>query len=351
MLAGQYRVPIFMDRMANKPRLLRLLGILLIAAAVLLAFYTSILYLGWQSGESLREERIQQTRSAELATQLDRAQEDMQQENYVLALRRLEWVLDQDPGDSQAQTLLEEAETALAETRTRPGAGAATATPAATRTTVEGEGNEEAEAGLRQAEQLVEAEEWQAAIRALIDFQHEFPGYERQHTDTLLYEAYVARGIDLLYGDQVELGLYYLAQAQELGDLSQDVVDQRRWAELYLAGMGYYDVNWDVALFYFRDLCLAAPFFQDSCQKLYEALVAYGDQHAAQEDWCPAESLYAEAYRIDDPSSLQQKLGQAREGCASATPTATAPISGTRPVTGTSPFTATFPAGPGFGRP
>jgi hypothetical protein len=212
---------------------------------------------------------------------------------------------------------------------------------------------EAAAATLRDIEDLLEDEAWEDAITALISFQHNNPEYERRHTDELLQEAYMAQGVELLYGDQIELGLYYLEQAQQLGDLPQDVRDQQQWAELYLAGIGYFGVNWDVTLFYFRDLCLAAPFFHDACAKLNEALVAYGDQYAVQRDWCPAEALYQEASQQNDSNALLQKLREAREGCASATPTSSAPISGTLPVTGTTSLTQTqgLPAGRNLERP
>lgn len=326
--------------MAQKPRLMRLVGTILIAAALLLALYTAIAYTAWQSGQSLREQRVQEEHSAEVANQLSHAREELGSGNFRLALRRIEWVLEQDPENPQAQELREEAESALNQSRApSQEVEEATQTPRTKSPGAEGESNEGAEAQLQEAEQLVEAEKWQEAIRALVDFQHRFPGYERHHTDNLLYESYIIRGTDLLYGDQVELGLYYLSLAEELGDLPQDVEDQRQWAELYLSGMGYYGVNWDVALFYFRDLCLAAPFYQNSCKKLYEALIARGDQYAVQQDWCPARSLYAEAYTIDDASSLAQKLAEAREGCASATPMS-APITSTN----SSPLTATIPS-------
>jgi len=329
--------------MARRPRALRLIGIALIVAALFLGFYTTVAIVALQSGRTLRTEQLRQERAAELANQLSRAIEDIDKGNFSLAERRLEWILEQDSDYPEARTLLESTEAALIETNNPPTrvSGEATATPDATATAVGGSnhGEDEDAAGeLRGVERLVEQEAWEEAITALISLQHDYPNFERQQTDELLYEAYVAQGVDLLYGDQVELGLYYLDQAQRLGDLPQDVRDQQQWAELYLAGMGYFGVSWDVSLFYFRDLCLAAPFFHDSCQKLYEALVAYGDQYAVQQDWCPAESLYNEAYRLDDPDSLLQKLRRAREGCDAATPTPAAPVTDTAPVTRTMPF-------------
>lgn len=336
-----------------RPRAMRILGIVLIAFAVLIGLYAAAAYIGLQSGRTLREERLQQERETELASQVTHAREDITAGQFSLAARRLRWVLEIDPDYPEARALLQEAEEAIGGTPqsapTTPAIEEATATPALDGESDPGDGEENAEAAaeLRRVEQLVEADDWEAAITALITLQHDYPNYERRDTDELLYEAYIAQGVELLYGDQIELGLYYLEQAERLGDLPQDVRDQQEWAELYLAGIGYFGVNWEVSLFYFRDLCLAAPFFHDACAKLGEALVAYGDQYAFQQEWCPAESIYQEATRQDDSDSLQQKLRQARQGCASATPTPAAPISGTVPVTGTMSITNTAPLPPG----
>lgn len=335
--------------MANRSRILRILGIVLIVVALLIAMYTVVAYVALERGRNLRMERLQEERAAELANQLTRAREDIGGGNLTLASRRLEWILEQDPEYPEARALLDDAQGALTGTRrsSDPSGRDATATPDITPMAA-GAGEEAAAAELERLETLVEQEDWDEAITALVSFQYNFPDYERRRTDELLYESYIARGVDLLYGDQVELGLYYLEQAQHLGNLPQDVRDQQEWAELYLAGIGYFGVNWEVSLFYFRDLCLAAPFFHDACGKLYEALVAYGDQYAAQQEWCPAEGLYNEAYGHNDSDALLTKLQNARQGCQEATPTPSAPISGTTPVTGTAPLTDTLSPNSGF---
>ncbi|HSM55763.1 MAG TPA: hypothetical protein VK879_06365 [Candidatus Sulfomarinibacteraceae bacterium] len=327
--------------MSSRPRKLRLLGIVLIAVAVVLGVYTLVAYLGWQSGQSLRSEQIEERRAEELATQITRAEEDMAADNHRLAIRRLEWVLEQEPGHSQAAALLTEARATIAQTRApsaNNGSAEATVTPASTGATA-GDGDDAAAERLRSIEKLVDNEEWRTALPALITFQNDHPDHERERTDRLLYEAYIGQGIELAYSDQIEVGLYYLEQAEKLGTLTEDARNHREWAELYLDGVGYYGVNWEVTLFYFRDLCLAAPFFHDSCDKLFEALVAYGDQYAVQQEWCPAEQLYAEAANINSTSTLSDKLSDARTRCAEATPTPTATVTGT--------ITDTVPATPG----
>lgn len=338
--------------MARRSRALRIAGIVLIVAALLIALYTVVAYVALESGRTLRTERLREEQATELANQLGHAREDISDGNFSLASRRLEWILEQDPDYPEARGLLDDAREALTGRRelAQPSDSEATATPRITPLAA-GAGDAAAAAELQRLEALVEAEAWNEAITALVSFQYNYPDYERRRTDELLHESYMAQGVELLYGDQVELGLYYLEQAQRLGDLPQDVRDQQEWAELYLAGIGYFGVNWEVSLFYFRDLCLAAPFFHDACGKLYEALVAYGDQYAAQQEWCPAEGLYDEAYRQNDSDTLLSKLQNARQGCESATPTPSAPISGTLPVTGTTPVTDTLSPNRGFGLP
>lgn len=328
--------------MARRTRILRLVGIVLIAVALLIGLYTAVVYVGLERGQALRQERLQVTRASEISTQMARAVEEMDDGNFSLASRRVTWILEQDPQHEAALVLMEAIE--ARSTRRSQGEGEVTSTPAVAETEEPG-AVDGLDAELQRIENLVAAEAWERAMTALISFQRLYPDYERRHTDGLLQEVYTAQGVELLYGDQVELGLYYLEQAERLGDLPQDVRDQRQWAELYLAGIGYFGVNWDVTLFYFRDLCLAAPFFHDACEKLHEALVAYGDQYAVQRDWCPAEALYLEAYRQDATDAVSQKLREARDGCASATPTPATPISGTVPVTGTAPITDTGPPG------
>jgi len=321
-------------------RWLQLLGVGLILVALILGLFTVSAYLGWQSGEELRAERVSRERQEQVETQVGRAQEEIEGGNFRLALRRLEWVLDRDADHPGARALYQEAQAALEGNSTPPAGDPATPTPSASPTRVAE--NEEEEDGapaqaLRRLERLVEEEAWQEAVSAIVAFQNEFPEYDRRRTAALLFEAYIGRGVELLYTDRVELGIFYLSQAQELGDLPAEVRDQQQWAELYLAGIAYFGVTWDVAISNFRDLCLAAPFYQDSCVHLREALVARGDQYAAQREWCPAESDYREALQLEESVNLAEKVDQARLGCLDATPTPTRP---TAPITDTFPFTA-----------
>lgn len=299
----------------------------------LLGYFLLVVYFGWRSGEQLLVERRQEQLQSQLTRQLTLAQTDMDEGRYALAQRRLTWVLGISPNDPTAQSLLDQTEVVLSNYLT-PQASFVTPTPMPTAVpSPTAEPIDDPGEALTEMNALAKDEEWEALITAVTGFQRQFPNYQRQETDTLLYNGYVNAGTALLGGEQVELGLFYLTQAEKLGSLSQDVLDQRIWAELYLQGISFYGTNWGASAYYFRDLCLAAPFYQTSCDRLYEVLVAYADQYAFAQDWCPAVDLYREAQEHKREAEVSTKLQTAQTGCLSATPTPLAPITNTLPIT------------------
>jgi len=309
--------------------LFRILGILFLGLAVLLGIYGTVFQVAWQRGQDLGEENAKSALEAEMASQLLYAEEDVTAGNITLAKRRLEWILEQDATYPAAvelrRQLLEAGDTHETPTPfpspTSLPQIAATAPP----------GSEPA-GELADLERIVGEEEWQEAVTAIISFQARFPDFQRRQTDTMLYNAYLNLGQNLLSSDQVELGLYYMTQAEKLGDLPSEAKDQQLWADIYLLGISYYGVDWSVAVYYFRDLCAAAPFFQNSCVKLHEALISYGDQYAANLDWCPAAELYVEAVQLNNEPIAAEKRQEARSQCLEATPTPTTPITATESV-------------------
>lgn len=321
-------------------RWMRGIGLFFLVLAVLAGWYLIITYLAWQNGQDLLIERQQSELSAQLARQITLAQTDITEDRYALAASRLEWVLARSPNNPTAQTLLQQAQAGLNANLTPQTVNVtavATTTPLPTPTPglISDPANE-----LARLRQLIQNREWEPALSGLITFQLQYPEYERTETDQLLYDTYIQYSITLLEGEKVELGLNYLSQAEKLGDLPQEAIDYRTWAELYLQGIAFYGVNWGASIFYFRDLCLAAPFFHNACDRLSTGLVAYGDQYAFVLDWCPAQLLYQEATQYNNTQVLVEKLNQAANGCLSATPT---PITNTLPITGTFPITGTQP--------
>ena len=325
------------EELTSEPRRWsRILGVILIGIALLAAFYLAVAYFAWENGQAVRQEQQQTEATAQIERQVNLARENMAQGSYALAQTRLAWVLERVPDHAEAQVLQEEAEANLAALLTPmlvTAVSNATPTPTPEPSPTPGLISD-ASIELARIDRLVNIQKWEEAISALITFQSQFPDHERTTTDRMLYDAYVAYGLQLVQGKRVELGLYYFDQAQKLGDLPQEALDYRTWAELYTQGVAFYGVNWGAASFYFRDLCLAAPFYQNACQLLYESLVAYADLYAVAQDWCPAEALYQEALGQQRSTELRDKLTEAQEGCLLATPTPEAGgITNTLPIT------------------
>ncbi len=296
----------------------RILGILLVVVAGVITLYLLVGYLAWQSGQALRSEREQRQRLDQFARQVDLAQGDIEQGSYDLAQRRLEWILERNPDNEDALALLQQAQSALQTALTPIAPPTPTREPEPTVIlSEETDPNDE----LVRLQGLNDREQWAELLQGILAFQRQFPNFERLEADRLRYEAYLNLGLQQVQGDQIELGISHLEQAEKLGDLPQEALDHWLWAELYLDGIAYYGVNWGVSASIFRDLCLSAPFFQNACDRLYDSLVNYGDQYLFNQDYCPAVDLFREARGYDNDRTLDDKLTSAVEGCALATAT------------------------------
>ncbi|MCP5095909.1 MAG: hypothetical protein GY943_10175 [Chloroflexi bacterium] len=321
----------------------RIIGLLLIILSVSIAWFLLVAYVGWQSGESLQIQRQEEALTEQITHQIDLAATDVAQEKFNLALRRLEWILAREPQNDKALSLQTTAQNSLniLLTPTPVMVLPPTLSPTPLPTEAPADDEDPIEVALQQIRRLIATKEWETAVSAILDFQLAYPNFDRQETNQYLYDAYIELGLDLLEGENIELGLFYIAQAATLGDLSQSVLDYQTWAELYLQGVAFYGANWDASAYYFRDLCLAAPFFQSSCDRLYDVLILYGDQESAALEWCPAEILYDEAILYGSGPELNNKLTQAKEECLLATPTPDLPtetITNTQSITNTNPL-------------
>lgn len=323
----------------NRRRLFLVLGIILLGLAILLATYSLVVYSAWQQAEEGRIEEERLALQEELAKQMNLARDDINAGDLERSLRRLEWILDHYPEYPGAAELLEVARSNLT-LRLTP---QATATPTPLAIQTPGLDSESDPAGaFIELERLVKQEQWSSLVVEVVAFQGMNPNYKRQETNTMLYNGSVNLGLELVQGNQIESGLYHIAQAEKLGDLPQEALDYRLWAELYLLAIGFYGVDWWQAIYQFRGLCDAAPYYQDSCARLYESLLALGDHYSAVLDWCPAEELYFEATLVQTSESLSQKIEDSRIRCLEATPTPTVTITSTPSIT---PSITTTPTG------
>ncbi|MFN2188529.1 MAG: hypothetical protein ACK2T3_07180 [Candidatus Promineifilaceae bacterium] len=311
----------FSRKKERQKLILVIVGSVLIAAAIAMATLSIVGYLAYQQAQEQREKDSQQALLDEVERQMSMARDDYSDGLFQRSLMRLDWVIEHDPDHEGAAQLQREVLSQMELALTPEATVTSTVEPTPTRAI---DVNAEPEAIFSEIENLMQDEQWLTAISRLTEFQFHYPDYSRYETDMMLFDANINIGLDLLQGDQIELGLYYLGQAEKLGNLPEEVSAFQTWAELYLLGIGYFGVDWGQAIYYFRGLCSAAPYYQDSCTRLYDSLVAYGDIYATILEWCPAEELYFEAVLYDANEELSLKLDEASEKCQEATPTPTA---------------------------
>lgn len=309
---------------------LRPRGLILVAVACSLIILAASAYIGWQTGQTRRARVAEAEVDAQITRQVDLARADLDAQRPDLAAARLDWVLTRTPDDNATLTLRRQAQTMLAQAVPSPSSNRPNPTPFPTRLPPTPEaGLGDPAARLAALQTLSQQERWDDLISRTIAFQLDYPAYERWQTDTLLFQAYGQRGLALTLGDNVELGLAYFDEAEKLGTLPQEALDRRVLSNLYLNGLAFQGIDWKIAVDNYRALCRQSPFFHDSCQLLFEALVPYGDEFAAQQEWCPAVEAYNEATQYRSSEELVTKLRDARIGCAGATatpePTAAAP--------------------------
>jgi tetratricopeptide (TPR) repeat protein len=307
------------EKVTPKRRWPKTIAAILIGFVAIVVIYGLVAYLGWQSGQRERTTLAEEAVRTQIVRQIELAQADLNSGNVELALTRIDWVLERAPQDQQALTIKQTAQSTLSASTSPTPTPTPEPTPAVVDDSAETERTE-----LAYLQRLNETEEWEQAIKAIHAFQLEYPDTDRETTDKLLFEAYLNSGMELAWSDRIELGLTHLERAEALGLLPQNALDQQVISELYLNGLSYYGVRWDVAIPNFQQICDVTPFYLDSCERLAAAKALYGDQWAFADEYCPASNWYAQAVLDNDSAENRTKLIDAREKCAAATPTPTA---------------------------
>jgi tetratricopeptide (TPR) repeat protein len=276
-------------------------AILLIVSVGLLAVYQGL------------QERARLNRTA--ATEhYYKGLEQFSAENYELARAEFELALRLDPKYLDAETKLAEVDALLS--------SLPTPTSAVRHQTAMSLYNE--------ARDLYNQGDWQGAVDKLEQVQAMEPEYEPDQVIALLVDACYKSGLQLVSEDRMEEAIRYFDRALQLRPGEQAIRDEKRFASLYVAGLGYWGANWQGAIDTFNALYQLRPDYKDTAQRLHDAHAAYGDSLYANEDWCSARDQYDSALAMAPSDELKAKREDAALQCTLASlPTATPPSSGT----------------------
>jgi hypothetical protein len=142
----------------------------------------------------------------------------------------------------------------------------------------------------------------------------------------MLFVALRNRGVQKISQlADLEGGIYDLALAARFGPIDVEAKNWRDWAELYVRGASFWDVDWEQAVYYFGQLAQIAPNLMDgsrytASERYRLALIGYGDWFARQELWCEAQQQYDTAYNMSPRPELQPTAIYAADQCANPTP-------------------------------
>lgn len=181
-----------------------------------------------------------------------------------------------------------------------------------------------------EARELYNQGDWEGTVAKLEQVQSLDAAYESDIVAELLFESSVKAGQKLVGESRMEEAIRYFDRALALRPADVTVRDQKRFASLYLAGIGYWGANWQGAIDTFTALYQLQPNYLDTKQRLFTAHVEFGDYLASKNQWCNARDQYNGALSYSVSAEIVTKRENAESQCSqSALPTATPAPSGT----------------------
>lgn len=310
----------------------------ILAVFILALIAGGSVYAGYNSAIDQRTHNMSTQTALEAANQYILAQQDIALGNYDRARQRLEYIIQIDRNYPGVEEQLAFVLTQQRITATPTFAPTPTLTP-----TPDYRGRDDLFA---QAQNQLIARDWTGAIDTLLLMRKNFPDYLPVKVDDMLFVALRNRGVDKIANlHDLEGGNYDLTLAERFGPLDAEARNWRDWADLYMRGASFWDVDWSQAIYYFSQLADAAPNLSDSSgwtasNRYLDALLGYGDWFATNGQWCDAQAQYDIYMTLLASPQVEPTAMYAADKCAQgAAPPPTQP--GETPTPGTAEPTAT----------
>lgn len=284
---------------ARKPRRSWLRRAIIIIVVVVVIVGLGVLG-GMQSGRVLKNENQAIGLSVESVIQYELAVRDMNSGQCETARQRLEFIITElDAEYPGVAELLAQASLCIISTGTPTPLPTATPSP-----TPDVRSPDELWA---EAQSLLAAEEWDLLIETLDSLRKADPNYQAVKVDSMYYIALRNRGEGrILVEGELEGGIFDLNRAEQFGPLDVQANSYRLWADLYVSGLSFWEVDWGQVIFYFEQVVPLVPNMWDgsmfAVDRLATASVFYsgelitlGDFYLAVRGWCDANDAYIKA--------------------------------------------------------
>lgn len=280
---------------------------------------------GYVTGKSDRVARQQQAVADSVAEQFDLSVTDFLEGRYEFARQRLDYILEIDPGNSDATELL--GMVLAASNQPTP-----TASPAVTNTPTVTPDVSSSEDIFASAQIAFANQDWTGAINLLVLLRDGDPEYRRSEANQILASALRNRGMDQLFQGYLEQGIYDLNLAEQFGPLDAQAASWRQSAAFYIFANSYIGLDWGLAAEYMGQMCQANIW--GACAKFANAAREYANLLVAEENWCDGSLYYAQALNQGYDTSFAPTATEAASLCQTATaPTPTASVTPTGSAT------------------
>ncbi|MDH5606747.1 MAG: hypothetical protein OEY93_07655 [Anaerolineae bacterium] len=279
---------------------------------------------GYLTGMSDRygyERKIVSTQAFE---QFQLGLQDMHFERYNSARQRFEYIIKIDPdfpGVAEQLSLAIQGDLKVNTPTPLP-----TSTLFAPTPTQDNRGNEEI---FQAALILRQTEDWDNLIATLDILRKNDPAYRAVEVDAMYFTAFRNRGEKRILAEgNLEGGIFDLTQASQFGPLDNKANGYKKWAEWYITGASFWEVDWGQAVSYFELIVPVAPQLFDSeyfsaVDRLATAQLAWavilvdeGELYLYNENWCDASDAFFTAWNYITPDPILQPTAQAaKEKC------------------------------------
>jgi len=268
---------------------------------------------GYRSGIGIRERAQGQLVTQQLSDQFSRALVDIQFENYGAARQRLEYIIGIDPSFPGAMDKLTE----VMVLTTIP-----TATPVVSPTPELIVDDTNYEALLAQANQLVDAQQWQNALTVLDTLRAKDATFHTVEVDGLYYFALRNLGIDMIQAGNLEGGIYELSLAERFAPLDNVAHILRDNARFYITAASFWELDWKLSSEYFAQLNGSGIWdgTMTASERFRIATINYANELFADEQFCAAYEQYQTVGELSGDDA--RNANQAYLGCYPPTGTA-----------------------------
>jgi tetratricopeptide (TPR) repeat protein len=251
---------------------------------------------GMEAGKADRIKAEATVRADQIQEQYVLAMLDLNEGNDLRARQRFEWIINHDPNFPGVPEQLADIIHRMGITATPTTAPTPTLTPTP---------------DTRSRDELYEAaklamlgQDWTTAIETALKLRKEAPDFHPIEVDGWLYISLRYRGVDKIKNADLEGGTYDLALAERFGPLDSEANNYRTWADLYVTGASFWDVDWQQAVSYFSQLKLVAPYLRDGSG--WTSMDRYRIALAKYADWLFMQGLCEEALQNYEASLIEK---------------------------------------------